>query len=139
MGENSEFRKVEFAPGLFGYEIGDRSAPGIVAIQEWWGVNDTIKDHASYLSKELDARCLIPDLYKGKVGVTVEEAEHSMANLDFPAAVKELAGVVPSFRALPWDHAPPRLAWRRIESQGLACGLKLPNRSLDFIQLLPPT
>lgn len=63
-------------------------------MQEWWGVNDTIKEHAAYLSKQLGARCLIPDLYKGTVGVTVEEAQHSMENLDFPGAVKELTGEV---------------------------------------------
>jgi dienelactone hydrolase len=61
-------------------------------LQEWWGVNDTIKEHAIYLSEQLSARCLIPDLYKGTVGVTVEEAQHSMENLDFPGAVKELTG-----------------------------------------------
>ena len=28
-------------------------------------------------------RCLIPDLYKGKLGVNVEEAHHLMSNLDW--------------------------------------------------------
>lgn len=31
-------------------------------------------------------RCLVPDLYKGKLGVNVEEAHHLMTNLDWPGA-----------------------------------------------------
>lgn len=84
-------QKVEFAEGLFGYEVGEKSAPGIVVIQEWWGVNDTIKEHAAYLAQELGFRCLVPDLYKGTVAVEVMEAEHNMSSLDFPNAVKELS------------------------------------------------
>ena len=33
---------------------------------------------------------LIPDIYKGKKGVDVEEAHHLMSNLDFPNAVTEI-------------------------------------------------
>jgi dienelactone hydrolase len=43
--------------------------------QEWWGVTDIIKDQAVMLSKE-GFRCLVPDLYKGKIGVDAEEAHH---------------------------------------------------------------
>jgi len=91
--------KVTFGDGLFGYEVGTKTAPAILVVQEWWGVNDTIKEHAAYLSKQLGARCLIPDLYKGTVGVTVEEAQHSMENLDFPGAVKELTAAAAYLRS----------------------------------------
>jgi carboxymethylenebutenolidase len=33
---------------------------------------------------------LVPDIYKGKIGVDQEEAHHLMSNLDFPAAVEEI-------------------------------------------------
>ena len=56
-------------------------------------MNQTVKDHASFLSEQLGVRCLVPDLYKGSVTVEVEEAEHNMSKLDFPAAVKELSGI----------------------------------------------
>ena len=36
-------------------------------------------------------RCLVPDLYKGKLGVNVEEAHHLMSNLDWPGAKGEIA------------------------------------------------
>lgn len=35
-------------------------------------------------------RCLVPDLYKGKLGLEAEEANHMMSNLDFPGAVAEI-------------------------------------------------
>jgi carboxymethylenebutenolidase len=44
--------KVSFGPaGLPGYVIGPKGAPGIIVLQEWWGVNDSIKEHATLLSK----------------------------------------------------------------------------------------
>ncbi|DBA95264.1 TPA: hypothetical protein ACH3X3_013158 [Trebouxia sp. C0006] len=44
-------------------------------VQEWWGVTDDLKEIAVDISKR-NYRALIPDLYKGKVGVEVEEAKH---------------------------------------------------------------
>lgn len=81
--------KVTFGDGLPGYEAGPKAAPGVVVLQEWWGVTDIIKDQALLISKE-GFRVLIPDLYKGKVGVDAEEASHLMNHLDFKAAVSEV-------------------------------------------------
>jgi carboxymethylenebutenolidase len=41
----------------------------------------------------------LPDIYKGKVGVDKEEAHHLMSNLDFPAAVKEIAAAAAYLKA----------------------------------------
>lgn len=43
--------------------------------QEWWGITDVIMRNAGKLVHE-GYRCLIPDLYKGKIGVDKEEAAH---------------------------------------------------------------
>lgn len=59
-------------------------------IQEWWGVTDIIKAHAEKINKTGGYRCLVPDLYKGKVGVDKEEAAHLMGSMDFKAAIGEL-------------------------------------------------
>src|SRR5262247_1082372 len=70
------------------------TAPGIVIIQEWWGVNDQIKGVASKLA-DAGYRALVPDLYRGKVGVDAEEAEHLMNQLDFvDAASHDVRGAV---------------------------------------------
>ena len=54
------------------------------------GVNEGIIAHAKKLSEDLDAFVLVPDLYRGKVGVDKEEASHLMGELDFMQAAKEI-------------------------------------------------
>jgi carboxymethylenebutenolidase len=69
-------------------------APGIVVIQEWWGLNDQIKGVAEKLAAA-GYRALVPDLYRGKKTVDAEEAEHLMGDLDFAdAAGQDVRGAV---------------------------------------------
>ena len=51
------------------------TAPGVVVLQEWWGLNDQIKGVADRLA-EVGYRALVPDLYRGKVTLEAAEAEH---------------------------------------------------------------
>jgi len=73
-----------------GYECGDKSAPAVVVLQEWWGVTETIKRQALKLHTDGGFRVIVPDLYKGELGVDAEEAHHLMTNLDWPNAKAEL-------------------------------------------------
>ncbi|CAI0550816.1 unnamed protein product [Linum tenue] len=77
------------------YVVGKEDAPGIVVLQEWWGVDFEIKNHAIKIS-QLDPgfKALIPDLYRGKVGLDVAEAQHLMDNLDWQGAVKDIRASV---------------------------------------------
>lgn len=69
-------------------------APGMVVIQEWWGLNDQIKGVADKLAKA-GYRALVPDLYRGKVALAANEAEHLMNNLNFgDAAGQDVRGAV---------------------------------------------
>ena len=69
-------------------------APGLVVIQEWWGVNDQIKGVAERFAKH-GYRVLVPDLYRGKVGLDAKEAEHLMGTLNFgDAAGQDIRGAV---------------------------------------------
>ena len=71
-----------------------RDAPGIVVIQEWWGLNDQIKGVAEKLAAA-GYRALVPDLYRGKVALVANEAEHLMNNLNFAeAAGQDVRGAV---------------------------------------------
>lgn len=90
--------KVSFGEGLPGYEAGPKGAPGVIVLQEWWGVTDIIKDQALMISKE-GFRVLVPDLYKGKVGVDAEEASHLMNHLDFKGAVEEMKAAADYLRS----------------------------------------
>ena len=70
------------------------SAPGIVVIQEWWGLNDQIKGVADKLAAA-GYRALVPDLYRGKVALEAHEAEHLMKALNFgDAAGQDVRGAV---------------------------------------------
>jgi len=64
------------------------NAPGIVIIQEWWGVNDQIRGVAERLATA-GYRALVPDLYRGKSTVEAEEAHHLMSGLNFADAASE--------------------------------------------------
>jgi len=63
--------------------------PGVVLIQEWWGLNDHIKAVANRLAGEGFA-VLAPDLYHGAVATEPDEARKLVMELDQPAAVAEV-------------------------------------------------
>ena len=87
MGKTIEFQRPDGAR-VAGYLVepaAGASAPGIVVIQEWWGLNDQIRGVAERLAKA-GYRALVPDLYRGKSTVEAAEAEHMMKGLDFGAA-----------------------------------------------------
>jgi len=63
--------------------------PAVIVIQEWWGVNDQIKKQAAFLASK-GFTALLPDLYRGKIGVDAEEASHLMNNLNFREAVNDI-------------------------------------------------
>mmetsp|Transcript_1949 Transcript_1949/g.2306 ORF Transcript_1949/g.2306 Transcript_1949/m.2306 type:complete len:256 (-) Transcript_1949:191-958(-) len=86
----SSMQPVKFGSDIPGYIAGEKGRPAVILIQEWWGVTDGIKDKAVKVAEKGNYRVLVPDLYKGKVGVDVEEASHMMGSLDFPNAVKEI-------------------------------------------------
>jgi carboxymethylenebutenolidase len=74
-------------------------APGIVVIQEWWGLNDQIKGVANKLAAA-GYRALVPDLYRGKIALEANEAEHLMTRLDFgDAAGQDVRGAVQHLKA----------------------------------------
>lgn len=69
-------------------------APGMVVIQEWWGLNDQIKGVADKLAAA-GYRALVPDFYRGKVALAANEAEHLMNALNFgDAASQDVRGAV---------------------------------------------
>ncbi|MGB7083968.1 MAG: dienelactone hydrolase family protein [Phormidesmis sp.] len=74
--------------GYYGEPEGDSQAPGIVVIQEWWGLNEQIKGVADELIAE-GYRVLVPDLYKGEVTLEAAEAQHKMETLDFEDATQQ--------------------------------------------------
>jgi len=73
--------------------------PGVVVIQEWWGLNDQIRGVADRYAEQ-GYRALVPDLYRGKSTVEAAEAEHLMTNLNFgDAAGQDVRGAVQFLKA----------------------------------------
>jgi carboxymethylenebutenolidase len=74
-------------------------APGIVVIQEWWGLNDQIRGVADRLAAA-GWQALVPDLYRGSSTVEAEEAHHLMSGLNFgDAASQDVRGAVQALKA----------------------------------------
>jgi carboxymethylenebutenolidase len=67
--------------------------PGIVVIQEWWGLVPHIKDVADRFAAE-GFTALAPDLYHGEKTTSPDEAGKLMMALDIERAEKDLRGAV---------------------------------------------
>src|ERR1700747_1584977 len=101
MGQMVTFKRPE-GKDTNGYlaspKEGDK-APGVVVIQEWWGLNDQIKGVADKLAAA-GYRALVPDLYRGKVALEARGAEHLMKGLNFgDAAAQDVRGAVQYLKA----------------------------------------
>lgn len=87
---------------LEGYLVepeGKVDAPGVVVIQEWWGLDEEVKSVAERLAKA-GYRALVPDLYRGKLALEANEAEHLMGGLNFgEAASQDIRGAVQYLKA----------------------------------------
>jgi dienelactone hydrolase len=67
------------------------SGPGVIVIQEWWGLVDHIKDVCDRFSGE-GFVALAPDLYHGKAAKSPDEAGKLMMALRIDEAEKDLSG-----------------------------------------------
>jgi carboxymethylenebutenolidase len=65
--------------------------PGVVVIQEWWGLVQHIKDVTRRFAEQ-GYITLAPDLYHGKTTREAEEAHHLAEGLDWGQAAAEMAG-----------------------------------------------
>lgn len=81
---------------------GNGRHPGVVVIQEWWGLNDQIKSIADRWAKE-GFVAVAPDLYDGKIIPfgKADEAAAAMNALDFPKAVQTIVAAVNGLRDNP--------------------------------------
>ncbi len=85
------------ASGVLVTPAGGGKPPGIVVLQEWWGVNDQIQSVAQRYA-EAGFVALVPDLYHGKLAKDAEEASRLLKELDRDKAVQEIGGAVAFLR-----------------------------------------
>ena len=91
-----EYRRPDGAmcPGYLAEPQSTDEAPGVVLIQEWWGLNRQIKKTADRFA-QAGYRALVPDLFRGKLAKDADEASHLMHELNFAdAAEQDIQGAV---------------------------------------------
>src|SRR3954467_13550858 len=69
------------------------SGPGVIVIQEWWGLTDHIASIADRLAAE-GFVALAPDLFGGKTTHDADEATELLMSLPVEQASKDLSGAV---------------------------------------------
>jgi carboxymethylenebutenolidase len=67
--------------------------PGVVVIQEWWGLNDQIREVCDRFAGD-GFVALAPDLYRGTVTREPDEAAKLMMALNLERAAKDMTGAV---------------------------------------------
>ena len=69
------------------------SGPGVIVIQEWWGLTDHIADVTDRLAAE-GFVALAPDLFGGRTTHDADEAGQLMSELPVDQAARDLGGAV---------------------------------------------
>ena len=93
MGENVEFQSNGGnTPGYLAIPKSGHG-PGVVVIQEWWGLVPHIKDVCDRFADQ-GFVALAPDLYHGKVAKSPDEAGKMMMALRIEEAEKDLKGAI---------------------------------------------
>ncbi|MGQ0598744.1 dienelactone hydrolase family protein [Aquabacterium sp.] len=62
--------------------------PSVILIQEWWGLNEHIQNLADRMAAA-GITTLAPDLYRGRLAHSADEASHMMTGLDFADATHQ--------------------------------------------------
>jgi carboxymethylenebutenolidase len=74
--------------------------PGVIVIQEWWGLDAHIRDIADRFARE-GFVALAPDMYHGKFATEPDEARKLVMNMNREQAQKDLLGSVAYLGSLP--------------------------------------
>jgi carboxymethylenebutenolidase len=98
MAEERPGHEIEFASdgeqtrGYLSISASGRG-PGVIVIQEWWGLVPHIRDVCDRLARE-GFVALAPDLYRGEATGDPDEASRLMMDLEIPRAARDLDGAV---------------------------------------------
>ncbi|MDQ6693833.1 MAG: dienelactone hydrolase family protein [Chloroflexota bacterium] len=81
---------------------GDEPLPGVVQIQEWWGIEPHVVDVAHRLAAE-GYVVLVPDLYHGKIVTEPDEAQKAVMTLggNIDRAVREIELGIQALKSRP--------------------------------------
>lgn len=88
MGHMIEFSRPDGAHTQGYFADAGSGRPALVLIQEWWGLNDNMRAIADRLA-QAGISTLAPDLYRGRLASSADEASHMMNGLDFVDATQQ--------------------------------------------------
>ena len=88
------------AMGFLAWSEDELGQPGLIVLQEFWGLNTHIKDVTRRLASE-GFVALAPDMYDGKVTTDPTEARQLLMSMDQAAALQKLNGAVEYLRGTP--------------------------------------
>jgi carboxymethylenebutenolidase len=88
----------ETLEGYLARPSGTAPKPAVIVIQEWWGLNEHIRDITRRLANE-GFIALAPDLYHGVVVTEPDEARKQVMELDMNNAVREIRQAVDFLQA----------------------------------------
>ena len=77
---------------------GDGASPGVIVLQEWWGLEPHIKDIAERYARA-GFVALAPDLYHGNVTAEPDEARKLAMGMDRERAIREIASSIGYLKA----------------------------------------
>src|SRR5437868_15034201 len=93
MGENVEFPSNGTTGHGYLAVPASGSGPGVIVIQEWWGLVDHIKDVCDRFAAE-GFVALAPDLYHGETTTEPDEAGKLMMAMNLGQAGRDMGGAV---------------------------------------------
>ena len=99
MGHMIDFKRLDGSTCRGYLAAAGTGRPGVIVIQEWWGLNDQICGVADRFARA-GFTALAPDLFQGRVTQQPDEASHLMNGLDFPGAThQDIRGAADYLRA----------------------------------------
>src|SRR5689334_18588418 len=107
MGERVKFKSNGKTTDGYLTRPAQGSGPGVVVIQEYWGLVPQIEKTADRLAGE-GFVALAPDLYHGKTTRSPDEAGKLMMAMRIDEAERDLAGAIDYLAALP-EVSPKRV------------------------------
>ena len=95
MGDNVEFPSNGSTAGGYLAVPENTPAPGVLVLQEWWGLNKQIQGVADRLAGE-GFVALAPDLYHGELAGhdEMDKASHLMTTLPADRAARDMSGAI---------------------------------------------
>ena len=88
---------VDLVKGYAAHPMAEGKYPGIVVIQEWWGLDEHIRDVTRRFARA-GYTAIAPDLFHGDVANEPSEAQKLAMGLDRPRAVRDTRAAIDYIR-----------------------------------------